>query len=141
MGKYYNLICENNGLVKIDGNFLIYENKIIGVVNCDTGILMLPENYQTVKNLYKFCADAVNEIIIPDSIDTVEYRYVAGSLLTSVETLVFEEDTPIELPQNMLVNIETNNIYVPDASVETYKTAWTNVADKIKPISEKPTTE
>ena len=80
-------------------------------------------------------------------------RYaILGELLTTLgvwafngckalETLVIKATTPPSL-YNTAVLGDTNNcpIYVPDASVEAYKTAtnWSSYASRIKGISELP---
>lgn len=48
--------------------------------------------------------------------------------------------TPFTLNSGALTNGNTCPIYVPDNAVDTYKTAtnWSAYADRIKPISSKP---
>lgn len=78
------------------------------------------------------------------------------STVTEIGVRAFYNDTALktiiidaELPPTIIVQssntpftgcIRLEAIYVPDASVEAYKTAtnWVNYADRIKPISEKP---
>lgn len=59
---------------------------------------------------------------------------------SKLEVFVCKAITPPTLGTNAFGNTNNCPIYVPDASVEAYKTAtnWSDYASRIKPISEKP---
>ena len=61
---------------------------------------------------------------------------------TALQTIIIEAITPPTLCGNVFTDTpiasKTGTIYVPDASVDAYKSAsgWSNYADIIKPLSE-----
>ena len=61
---------------------------------------------------------------------------------TALQTFIIEATTPPTLYGNAFgdtpIASKTGTIYVPDASVDTYKatSGWSNYADIIKPLSE-----
>ena len=82
----------------------------------------------------------LTSLVIPDSITSMgSYTFKGCSGLTSITILA---TTPPTLGTDILSETTTlTAIYVPDESVEDYKTAsgWSAYADLIKPLSEKPT--
>lgn len=78
-------------------------------------------------------------IVIPTSITAIATgkQIFTGNLGT---TLVFLQPTPYTLSGNYMISEPdaVTRIFVPDASVEAYKTAqyWSSYADKIYPLSE-----
>jgi hypothetical protein len=64
--------------------------------------------------------------------------------MRALDTVIFHSKTPPHMINN-IGNASNYTIYVPDESVEAYKSAtnWSNHADRIKPLSEyvEPTTE
>lgn len=76
-------------------------------------------------------------IRIPASVTTIGAYALYGC--SSLEKIICEATTPPSLA-NATTLTSTNNcpIYVPDASLEAYKTAtnWVNYADRIHPLSE-----
>lgn len=95
----------------------------------------------TIGNRAFFDCENLINIEIPSSVtsigDTAFYNCTRLSSFTIYATTpptlgnnAFKKDTTI-LGYDLV-------IYVPDASVNAYQTAWSQYADKIKPISEKP---
>lgn len=82
----------------------------------------------------------VKYVKIPIGITSIPSLFIYTAL--HLEVLVFESEVPPTLSaNNCLFGINKCSIYVPDSSVEAYKTAtnWTSHASRIKPISEVPT--
>lgn len=82
----------------------------------------------------------------PSYVESLEFSDTLTSITkyglldyNKLNNIVFKSITPPELATSYALN-NTNNcpIYVPDASVEAYKTAtnWNQYADRIKPLSE-----
>lgn len=58
---------------------------------------------------------------------------------TVLHTFVCMATTPPTMDGNYIAKLEGTTIYVPNESLDAYKTAWVNYADIIKGISELPT--
>lgn len=127
-------------------------SNVNGVFNIPSGVTRV--NQVCFRNCYK-----LETINIPSGITIIgDFSFEGCTGLTSVEipsgvTVIgsdaFESCTSLT---SIIINAlsiptlgnyafdNTNNcpIYVPDASVNAYQTAWSTYADRIKPISEKP---
>lgn len=84
-----------------------------------------------------FChCENLNDVILPESLTSIGSYAFYGC--TSLSAILIRAATPPTLELNAFQ--ETNNcpIYVPDASVEAYKTAtnWSSYASRIKGVSE-----
>ena len=80
---------------------------------------------------------ALELVILGDSVTRLESASLASC--TALERLVVKAATPPTLASNALQGTSAlSGIYVPDASVEAYKTAtnWSAFADIIKPLSD-----
>lgn len=80
---------------------------------------------------------SLKSIVLPDTLTSIgQYAFSGDSALVDLEIHAVEPPSLVwnSLPSNLV------NIYVPDESVEAYKTAttWSSSASKIKGISEKP---
>ena len=75
---------------------------------------------------------------IPSSITSLDYEVSNWSSLKEVTLL---PTTPPSYSSTLYGCSSLESIYVPDESVDTYKTAtgWSQFASKFKPLSEKPT--
>lgn len=83
-------------------------------------------------SLFENCI-ALPEMLIPSTVEIIYRR--AFKNCASLERLIFKPITPPELNGlDWFTNTNNCPIYVPDASVEAYKTAtnWVNYADRIK---------
>ena len=74
-------------------------------------------------------------LVLPSSLTSIQHALAAGC--TSLKAVVLEATTPPTLGNNCFMNTNNCPIYVPDESVEAYKTTsnWSNYADRIYPIS------
>lgn len=76
------------------------------------------------------------ELKLPSSVISIGNRFVQGC--TSLQRVILYATTPPTIKTNTWVDSNNCLIYVPDASVNTYKAAqyWSAIADRIKSISE-----
>lgn len=132
--------------------------------DCDGLTSVVLPNGLTTMGYYAFVhCDALAKVVIPGSltnienqifdycynIETIEFLegfkavgedmfYNNSSGLTKLKTIIIREPSVIDLSQNNFLCSSITAIYVPDASVETYKSAtnWSTYAGVIKPLSE-----
>lgn len=124
-----------------------------------TGIT-LPNSLSTIgSSAFKGCTSLTGSLTIPDNVTTIAISafhtcsgltsITIGSSVASIASYVFYNcrglnDITItaSLPPTLGAYAfnNTNNcpIYCPDASVVDYRLEWSDYADRIKPISEKP---
>lgn len=108
---------------------------------CDNfrGQVVIPNTVTTISVDAFRGSDRITSIIIPSSVTTLNAR--ALGYLTSIQYFEFQGTTPPTL-SNTTIFENTNDcpIYVPDASVNTYKEAnnWSSYASRIIGISNKP---
>lgn len=87
-------------------------------------------------NAFAYCT-GLTSVEIPSGV-----TYIGSNafyyLQPSITSITINATTPPQLG-NYAFDITNNcSIYVPDASVNAYQTAWSTYASRIKPISEKP---
>lgn len=102
----------------------------------------LPSSLVTIGNYCFYQCLSLEDATIPSSVTTIGsqcFRYCS-----KLKEVIMESSTPPALGSNTAFSQTHASlvIYVPDASVNDYKTAnnWSNYATKIKGISERPTT-
>jgi hypothetical protein len=86
-----------------------------------------------------FC-DNVECVVLPDTLTSMETHSMYMD--SGFKTLVMKAITPPTIQSNTFMQLPSSaKFYVPDASVEAYKTAtnWSTYASRIKGISELPT--
>lgn len=97
----------------------------------------LPETLINIgRNMFEGCT-ALKHIYLPSSLTTIKTQVFKDC--TSLETVICNSTTPPTLAVSSFNSTHANLfIYVPDDSVEAYKTAtnWSTYADRIKPLSE-----
>ena len=116
-----------NSVTSID-NSAFMNCSSLASVTIGSGVTSIGE--RTFKN-----CSSLTSIIIPDNITSImSYAFEDCSGLTSITTLAA---TPPTLNTSPFYNTNNCPIYVPAASVEAYKAAWTNYTSRIQAI---PTT-
>ena len=108
-------------------------NTPISSVNLDNVYTIASYAFQNCNNL--------TDITIGSNCISIGSNAFYNNAPTSSITLTISATTPPTLSGTIFsYPVRVNAIYVPDASVEDYKSAryWNTYADKIKPISEKP---
>ena len=101
----------------------------------------LPSSLVTIDSFGFYQCPSLEDATIPSSVTTIGaqcFRYCSN-----LKEVIMESSTPPALGSNTAFNNTHASlvIYVPDASVNDYKTAnnWSDYATKIKGISERPT--
>lgn len=88
-------------------------------------------------SMFNYC-NSLKNVILPSTIKIISaYFFASCSKLTEFTILATEPPTLANTTN--CISGATTSIYVPDASVDAYKTAtnWSAYADKIKPLSSK----
>lgn len=83
---------------------------------------------------YAFVECAFTNIEIPESITSIGERAFAGCL--NLTSITVNATTPPTLGFRAFESTNNCPIFVPDASVDAYKTAWSDYADRIQAIQE-----
>ena len=122
-----------SGVTTIQSNCFSYCKSLSGVT--------LPNTLTTIGNRAFFGCENLVNIEVPSSITSIDE--LAFYNCTRLSSFTIYATTPPTLGNNAFKKDTTISgydlvIYVPDASINAYQTAWSQYADKIKPISEKP---
>lgn len=104
-------------------------------------LVTAPEIPSCVTNLdgtFDSCKSLINVLDIPSFVTNMDFTF---SGCKSLKELTFLMTTPPSYRSTLQGCSSLESIYVPDESVDAYKTAtgWSQFADKFKPLSEKPT--
>lgn len=85
--------------------------------------------------IFEYCP-SLEELAIPETCTTIEVAAVYGC--TSLRTIKCLPTNPPTIPSDFLRGLSSTVVYVPNTSVDTYKSAtnWSKYADRIKPLSE-----
>ena len=100
--------------------------------------LVIPDSVTTISGYaFENCIN-MRTLKIGSGITTIGYDSFA--YCPAIETVEIAATTPPELGVYVFGSSHNMTVYVPDESVEAYKTAgrWSNYADRIKPLSQKP---
>ena len=119
-----------SGLESISGAFS-YCSRLVNAPS------VIPSGITSLYETFKGCSSLVTAPDIPSGITDMTYAFTNCSSLK--ELTLFPTTPPIySSTLNGCTKLQT--IYVPDESVDAYKTAtgWLEFADKIKPLSSKP---
>lgn len=81
----------------------------------------------------------LTNLILPSTIKEMD-SYFIYECYALTEFTILAETPPTLADTTSCIGPTTTSIYVPDASVDAYKTAtnWSTYADRIKPLSSKP---
>lgn len=99
---------------------------------------VIPSGVTDMTSTFQACFNLVNAPEIPNSVTSMNYIFFGCPILKEV---TFLHTTPPSYNNIFSVGSKLESIYVPDESVDAYKTAtgWSEFASKFKPLSEKPT--
>jgi hypothetical protein len=96
----------------------------------------LPDTLTEIKDrAFAFCT-SLESIALPDSITSIGVEAFTGC--TSLATVISRNTTPPELASSAFSTSSSLLIYVPDTSVAAYKSAWSDYASEIRPLSQLP---
>lgn len=94
---------------------------------------------KTCERMFNNCT-SLQSITLPANIKEINAWTFSGC--TNLTTVILERTESIVVNNYNDIGAPNAIFYVPDALLNTYKTAnrWSNIADRIKPMSELPTT-
>lgn len=97
----------------------------------------IPSMVTNIRETFYYCRSLVNAPQIPSGVTNMGDTFYECRSLKEVTLLI---TTPLSYNSTLKGCSSLETIYVPDESVDAYKTAtgWSEFADKIKPLSEKP---
>jgi hypothetical protein len=110
-------------------------------MSCPLETVNFPTSLVTIGNMVFYLGDTTStgltEVVLPDSLETIGTFFFRN--YGSLATVTALAETPPALNTNHFVNCNAlANIYVPEGSVDTYKSAtrWSSFATKISAITE-----
>ena len=97
----------------------------------------IPSGVTDMNNTFAGCSSLVNVPVIPSGVTSMNSTF---RNCTSLKEVTFLHTTPPSYNNTLSGCSKLETIYVPDKSVNAYKTAtgWSQFASKIKPLSKKP---
>ena len=100
----------------------------------------IPNSVTTIGN-YAFRSAGLTTITLPENLTSI--GYMAFTSTQYLQSFIFLATTPPTLQVDAITNGNNCPIYVPSASVETYKAAnrWSNYASRIYPITQVATVD
>ena len=98
----------------------------------------LPSTIKSIGKQAFYNCSSLDDVTMPDSVTSIQdeaFRYCAA-----LRSITFLSDTPATLGANVFAGMPKDYIlYVPKASVETYKKAWPQYAEHIQTLDKKHT--
>lgn len=116
----------------------------VGCFQYNTGLrtVNVPEGYTTIGGSAFIYANYINQIDLPSTLTNIDANgFNSATNRSSGCEVICRATAPPTVGTSGLANNNFTAIYVPDASVNTYKSAsgWSTYASIIKPISQRPT--
>ena len=142
-----------SGLTSLKGAFIGFRS-IVNSPEIPSGVTNLNSTFQGCSSLvnakdipsgvtnmdftFSNCVSLVKAPTIPSGVTRIGYTFQG---CTSLKELTLLQTTPPTYTTTLKGCSSLETIYVPDESVDAFKTAtgWSQFADKIKPLSSKPT--
>ncbi len=113
----------------------IYDDMFSGCSSLQT--IMLPDSVTTIgSNAFKNCS-LLRTLTIPAKVTSIKENAFTGS---GINTFTMKSSTPAEIEADKVFAGLTDSeyvIYVPDSTVQTYKTKWAAVANHINGVSQR----
>ena len=142
-----------SGITSLNYAFSVYSS--LEEVTCE-----IPDSVTDMSSTFQGCTSLATAPVIPSGVTNMSYTFAGCSSLvtapeipsgvtnmylafdgcTSLKEVTFLHTTPPSMQSALQGCSSLETIYVPDKSVDAYKTAtgWSEFADKIKPLSSKP---
>lgn len=97
----------------------------------------IPSSAKNINGIFQNCSKLITSPPIPNGVTDIGFAFNCCSSLKEVTLLI---TTPLSYDTTFAYCDKLETIYVPDEAVDAYKTAtgWLQFADKIKPLSSKP---
>lgn len=127
-----------NNCPKLEGDLVLNDLKTLGrnnLMNCNITSIKIP-NVETI-GIYSLRDNKqLKTIEIGDKLTTIGSESIINN--TSLEHIIIRSITPPSVGSYVFNKCDNCIFYVPDGSVEAYKTAsgWSSYADRINPLSE-----
>lgn len=121
-------------LVEINLPSSLQTIRVSAFENCGFDAITLPEGLKEIQGYVFYDCENLKEITLPKSLEKIYYR--AFAYCSSLEKIVSLAVTPPTEANAIFENTGVCPIYVPEESVEAYKTAegWSDYADRIQAI-------
>lgn len=120
-----------------NGNPLVFSHDLYIGDTLVTGTLEIPEGVTEIKDYVFRSLANVDLIVVPSTVTRIGSRALYAEADLSKGIKVFATEPPTLGSTDAIGSLNWRSpIYVPDASVEAYKTAWSDHASRIKPLSE-----
>ena len=118
-----------NGITSLQGAFGRFTSLV--------SVLEIPSSVTNMSSTFNGCTSLINAPEIPSGVTNMSYTFNG---CTSLKEVTFLHTTPPSYDNTLFGCSKLETIYVPDKSVNAYKTAtrWLEFASRIKPLSEKP---
>lgn len=137
IGNYVFGGCSSLTSITIPNSVTTISTGMLSACSSLTSVTIPNSVTSIVTQAFRECT-SLESIDIPSSVTTIGDDAFEGC--TSLTNVTVEATTPPTVDSDSFRNTNNCPIYVPDESVNAYKTAtnWSGYADRIKPISEKP---
>lgn len=126
--------CSNIASVVLPNSLTAIPNSMFNICRNLVSVTLGNAVTSIGRNAFSYCSN-LQRIELPTTVTSIA-DWAFGNCKNSFK-LIINTATPPTLGGNHLLNaVAGSKIFVPDASVEAYKTAWTTYADKIYGMSE-----
>ena len=138
IGEYTFEGCSSLKSISIPNSVTVIEDRLFQSCRGLTSVT-IPDSVTSIGFWAFYSCTSLASITIPDSVTDIEDQ--AFEYCSALKSVMMDSIVPPSLGSNVFRYANSKlNIYVPNESVDAYKTAtnWSSHASKIKPISEKP---
>lgn len=131
-GTQLSSIILPNSLIHMDGSYLFYQ-----CTNLSN--LEVPEGVVSIDGIYWIYQSHIVRLTLPSTLTTANRALMTNAANNNYKcTVICKAVTPPTLSGDPAYAASIDTVYVPDGSVDTYKSAanWVSISSKIKSINE-----